>query len=117
MSLIFFNSFFMTLYPALKLKLAPLFFYSIGVIFHALAFFLTLLCLIIVIAFFTVLERKLLASIQRRSGPNMSSLWGLLQAFADAIKLLLKEPLVVSGANFYIFVYAPVVLLTLSLTL
>jgi len=69
------------------------------------------------IAFFTVLERKVLAAIQRRRGPNMVGYWGLLQAFADGIKLLAKEPLIVSGANYYIFLLAPVFLLAMSLTL
>lgn len=86
------------------------------VIAICLAYLLTLLLVIVAVAFFTVMERKVLAAIQRRSGPNMSSLWGLLQAFADGIKLLLKEPLAVSGLNYYLFLATPVILLTVSLT-
>jgi NADH-quinone oxidoreductase subunit H len=88
----------------------------LGAFFVVLAYVLTMVLLIITIAFFTVLERKVLAAIQRRCGPNMSSLWGLLQAFADGIKLLLKESLIVNGANFFIFIIAPTILLTMSLS-
>ena len=43
------------------------------------------------VAFVTVAERKTMASMQRRLGPNAVGYYGLLQAFADALKLLLKE--------------------------
>jgi NADH-quinone oxidoreductase subunit H len=43
--------------------------------------------------------------------------WGLLQALADGLKLLLKEPVFVSGVNYYIFLCAPILLLSASLTL
>lgn len=76
-----------------------------------------IILLVVAIAFFTVLERKVLAAVQRRRGPNMLGIWGLLQALADGSKLLLKEPVFVSGANYYIFLAAPIFLLTASLTL
>lgn len=90
-------------------------------VYYSLAFAIiyavTIILLVVAIAFFTVLERKVLAAIQRRRGPNMVGFWGLLQAFADGIKLLTKEPIFVSGANYYIFLFAPIFLLTMSLTL
>jgi NADH-quinone oxidoreductase subunit H len=92
-------------------------FSTLSTFFVTVSYVLTMILLIITIAFFTVLERKLLAAIQRRCGPNMSSLWGLLQAFADGIKLLLKESLIVNGSNFFIFIIAPTILLTMSLTI
>ena len=52
---------------------------------------LNLLPLIISIAFFTIAERKIMASIQRRRGPNITGYWGLLQPFADGVKLLIKK--------------------------
>ena len=55
----------------------------------------SLLC----IAFFTIAERKLLASIQRRKGPNVTGFWGILQAFADGLKLLLKEVIIPVRSN------------------
>ena len=50
--------------------------------------------LLLSVAFFTVMERKILASIQRRRGPNMVGIYGLLQAIADAFKLLSKETVI-----------------------
>jgi len=50
-----------------------------------------ILPILLAVAFFTVFERKILASMQRRRGPNVVGLYGLLQAIADALKLLSKE--------------------------
>ena len=46
---------------------------------------------LLTVAYITVAERKTMASMQRRSGPNAVGYFGLLQAFADALKLLLKK--------------------------
>jgi NADH:ubiquinone oxidoreductase subunit H len=51
------------------------------------------------VAFFTIAERKLLASIQRRKGPNITGFWGTLQAFADGLKLLFKEIIIPVRSN------------------
>jgi NADH:ubiquinone oxidoreductase subunit H len=64
---------------------------------------LTILPLIISIAYFTILERKIMASIQRRKGPNVVGFWGLLQPLADGFKLLIKEIILPSKINFLIF--------------
>jgi len=71
--------------------------------------------LLIGIAYMTLLERKVIASIQRRKGPNVVGVLGLGQPFADALKLLAKETILPSAANKLIFLIAPIVTLGLSL--
>ncbi len=54
---------------------------------------------LLIVAYVTVAERKTMASMQRRLGPNIVGYYGLLQAFADALKLILKEYVSPSQAN------------------
>lgn len=67
------------------------------------------------IAYVTVAERKTMASMQRRLGPNAVGYYGLLQAFADALKLLLKEYVAPTQANIILFFLGPVITLIFSL--
>lgn len=76
--------------------------------------FLTIPVLLI-IAFITVAERKTMASMQRRLGPNVVGYWGLLQPFADALKLILKEYVVPTQANLVLFFIGPMLTLIFSL--
>ena len=71
--------------------------------------------LLIAIAYFTLVERKLIAGIQRRRGPNVVGLYGLLQPLADGLKLLLKETILPSRANISLFLLAPLLSFTLRL--
>lgn len=76
---------------------------------------LTILPVVIVVAFYTLAERKIIASIQRRTGPNIVGFWGVLQPFADGLKAILKEQIRPVRAVFYIFLLAPILTFTLSL--
>jgi NADH-ubiquinone oxidoreductase chain 1 len=67
------------------------------------------------VAFVTVGERKTMASMQRRVGPNGVGIYGLLQAFADALKLLLKEFVAPTHTNVTLFFFGPVVTLIFAL--
>lgn len=71
--------------------------------------------LLLAVAFMTLAERKLMASMQRRIGPNVVGIFGLVQPLADGLKLLIKEPVLPSNANSVIFLLAPVLTFTLSL--
>jgi NADH-ubiquinone oxidoreductase chain 1 len=76
---------------------------------------LVLVPALIGIAYVTVAERKTMASMQRRLGPNVVGYYGLLQAFADALKLLLKEYVAPTQANIILFFLGPVITLIFSL--
>lgn len=76
---------------------------------------MTLVPLLISIAFFTLAERKVMASIQRRRGPNVVGMWGLLQPFADGLKALIKELIIPYQANRFLFILAPCITFVLSL--
>ncbi|CAL6448416.1 unnamed protein product [Bathycoccus prasinos] len=62
---------------------------------------------LVAVAFLTLAERKVMASMQRRKGPNVVGFFGILQPLADGLKLLLKEPVLPSSANTVIFLAAP----------
>ena len=70
---------------------------------------------LLAVAFVTVAERKTMASMQRRLGPNAVGYYGLLQAFADALKLLLKEYVAPTQANIVLFFLGPVITLIFAL--
>ncbi len=65
--------------------------------------------LIIAVAFYTYFERKVIAAMQVRMGPNRVGPLGLIQPFADVVKLLLKEIILPANANRFLFVLAPVI--------
>lgn len=76
---------------------------------------LTIICVLLAVAFFTIAERKLMASIQRRKGPNVTGFWGTLQAIADGLKLLFKEVIIPIRANWVLFLLAPSITLVIGL--
>lgn len=74
-----------------------------------------ILPILFTVAFVTVAERKTMASMQRRLGPNIVGYYGMLQPFADALKLLLKEYISPTQANIILFFLAPIITLNFSL--
>src|ERR1035438_5941659 len=71
--------------------------------------------LLIFVAYATYFERKVLALAQLRRGPNVVGPFGLLQPFADGLKLMVKETIIPAGANRVLFIMAPMLTFTLSL--
>ena len=84
-------------------------------LFSILEVILVIVPALLVVAFTTVAERKTMASMQRRLGPNIVGYYGLLQAFADALKLLLKEYVGPTQANLILFFLGPIITLIFSL--
>ena len=73
--------------------------------------------LLVAVAYLTLLERKVMASIQRRKGPNVVGAYGLLQPLADGLKLFLKESIVPASAHKGIFILSPILTFLLALSL
>jgi NADH-quinone oxidoreductase subunit H len=71
--------------------------------------------LLLAVAYLTYAERKVMAAMQLRRGPNVVGPFGLLQPIADGLKLLFKETIIPTGANRVVFVAAPMLTFILSL--
>lgn len=71
--------------------------------------------LLIVVAYLTYAERKVIAAMQLRKGPELVGPFGLLQPFADALKLLFKETILPAGANRIVFLVAPILTFVLAM--
>jgi len=89
--------------------------YYIPTIVSILEVLLVIIPVLLTVAYVTVAERKTMASMQRRLGPNIVGYYGLLQAFADALKLILKEYVSPTQANLTLFFLGPIITLVFSL--
>jgi NADH-quinone oxidoreductase subunit H len=70
---------------------------------------------ILAMAWLTYAERKVIAAVQLRKGPNVVGWFGLLQPIADGVKLIFKETVIPSGANKVVFIIAPLMTFVLAL--
>nr|AXS65603.1 NADH dehydrogenase subunit 1 [Cucujoidea sp. 34 KM-2017] len=80
-----------------------------------LSLMILLICVLVGVAFLTLLERKVLGYIQYRKGPNKTGILGLAQPFSDAIKLFTKEQNNPLSSNFILFYFSPLMMFFLSL--
>lgn len=78
-------------------------------------FLIIIIPVLLSVAIFTLLERKIIGYIQRRQGPVNVGFIGILQPFSDGLKLMIKEPLMPNNSNFLMYISAPMLTLLLSL--
>jgi NADH-quinone oxidoreductase subunit H len=83
---------------------------------QAYYFLVIVVPLLIAVAFFTLAERKIMAQMQRRSGPHVVGFWGMLQPFADGLKLLTKQTIVPNKSQRLLFLLAPVYTFAMALS-
>nr|AAC05755.1 NADH dehydrogenase subunit 1 [Dalbulus ebberti] len=80
-----------------------------------ISFLFMLVCVLVPVGFFTLMERKLLGYIQPRSGPNKTGYSGILQPFSDGMKLFMKEQVFPMNSNYLIYLVCPILGLVQSL--
>lgn len=86
----------------------------IRIIIYILKYIGLIIPILLAVAMTTLLERKILAGMQWRKGPNVNGFFGLLQPFADGLKLLMKETIIPIVSNKFLFIIAPIITFILS---
>ena len=98
-----------------NLSIATEYFNQLSVLPHTLLMILMIMLpLLILVAYYTYAERKIIASMQVRVGPNIVGPKGLLQPFADGVKLFFKEIVIPKDANKFLFLLAPIITFTVA---
>jgi NADH-ubiquinone oxidoreductase chain 1 len=87
----------------------------LNILFNLLEVLIVLVPILLAVAFMTIIERKVMGSMQRRVGPNKVGIYGVLQPFADRLKLVVKETVIPAHATKSLFFLAPVITLRFSL--
>ena len=85
------------------------------ILLNLLEVLVVLVPMLLAVAFVTIVERKMLAAAQRRVGPNIVGIYGIMQPFADALKLVVKEVIIPANSNKILFYLAPIATLMFSL--
>jgi NADH-ubiquinone oxidoreductase chain 1 len=87
----------------------------LNILLNFLEVLIVLVPILLAVAFMTIIERKVMGSMQRRVGPNKVGYYGVLQPFADALKLIVKETVIPAHATKSLFFLAPIITLIFSL--
>jgi NADH:ubiquinone oxidoreductase subunit H len=84
------------------------------IIEQMLLFLCIVVSVLVGVAYFTLLERKVIGAMQRRAGPNTIGFWGFFQPLADGLKLVVKQIIIPNKSNRVLFLVAPIYTLSLA---
>jgi len=105
------------MYDFITNNLNELFIYlgELSILPHTLIMVIAIIVpLLVAVAYYTYAERKIIASMQGRLGPNVVGPKGLMQPFADGVKLFFKEIVIPADSNKFLFLLAPVITFTVA---